>query len=397
MKIAAMVTVVAVLLNAVTPTLAYAATYLQGAEVNANTLVRDAYVQVIYRDSNGQKKTVKGWIDAVNETSFTIRSGALFGKKTIAYDKVVSLIMSDESTVPAKQMNEVNRFPGEKKREKERAKKKEEKVEQARREAEMAQGKIEHAMRKLNQKTVTVMSRENIDPSKIIIGWYAHVVYTSKGGTEKTATGRIVNKDTTGITIKVRKRWGRTTDWTIDYDDIVTLVVDKHIQDIEKYREIGTQYNARVRFNAPSISKSRMVGKLIKMTQDTLVIQREFAPPYGRKFYQVPLSAISNLEVSIGHYRNTGKGMLFGFVLGTAIFAATTITAEETPEGSFVDTQGLAELIGTIGGVSIFFISTLFGAASKSDKWVEVPPERLSLSVAPTSTKGLRAALTFNF
>ena len=33
----------------------------------------------------------------------------------------------------------------------------------------------------------------------------------------------------------------------------------------------------------------------------------------------------------------------------------------------------------------------------KSDKWVEVPPQRLNLSLAPTSTKGLRAALTFNF
>ncbi|MDE0396867.1 MAG: hypothetical protein OXL96_03580 [Candidatus Poribacteria bacterium] len=37
----------AFLLNAIAPTLAFAAIYLQGAEVNANMLVRDAYVQVI--------------------------------------------------------------------------------------------------------------------------------------------------------------------------------------------------------------------------------------------------------------------------------------------------------------------------------------------------------------
>ena len=302
--------------------------------------------------------------------------------------------MSDQSTAPAKQMNEVNRFPGEKKREMERSKKEEEearaKVEQAKREARMEQAKIEHALRKLNQKTVIVMSRENIDPSKITMGWYAYVVCTLKEGVKKTATGRIVNKDATGISVKVRNRWDRTTDWTIAYDDIATLVVDKHIQDIERYREIGAQYNARVRFNAPSISKSRMVGRLVKMKQDTLVIQQ------GRRFYEVPRSSISNLEISLGQHRNTDKGMLFGFVLGTAIFAATTITAEETPD-SFLDEKALAELIGAIGGVSIIFISTLFGAASKSDKWVEVPPQRLNLSFAPTSTKGLRAALTFNF
>ena len=59
----------ALLLNAMMPTLAHAAIDL--AEINANTLVRDAYVQVIYRDHNGQKKTAKGWIDEVGETSFT--------------------------------------------------------------------------------------------------------------------------------------------------------------------------------------------------------------------------------------------------------------------------------------------------------------------------------------
>ena len=98
------------LLNAMAPTLAYAATYLQGAEVNANTLVRDAYVQVIYSDHNGQEKTEKGWIYTIDETTFQIRNRAIFGKETIAYDKVLSVIMSDESTTPIKQINEVDRF-----------------------------------------------------------------------------------------------------------------------------------------------------------------------------------------------------------------------------------------------------------------------------------------------
>ena len=105
------------LLNAMAPTLAYAATYLQGTQVNANTLVRDTYVQVTYRDRNGQEKTERGWIDAVDETSFTIRSGH-WTKKTITYAKVLSVIMSEESTT-LKQMNEVNRFIRDKKKEEE--------------------------------------------------------------------------------------------------------------------------------------------------------------------------------------------------------------------------------------------------------------------------------------
>ncbi|MDE0554231.1 MAG: hypothetical protein OXI24_08465, partial [Candidatus Poribacteria bacterium] len=96
----------AILLNAMMPTLAHAATYLQGTEVNANTLVQDAYVAVTYYDSKGKQKLDKGWIDAVDETSFTIRSGH-WTKKTIAYTKVLFVIMSEESTT-LKQMNEVN-------------------------------------------------------------------------------------------------------------------------------------------------------------------------------------------------------------------------------------------------------------------------------------------------
>ena len=108
MKIVTMVMVVAILLNMLAPTLAHAAIDL--AEINANTLVRDAYVAVTYYDSNGKQKLAKGWIDVIGETSFTIREGRFRDKKTIAYDKVVSVVMSEESTAPVKQMNEVNRF-----------------------------------------------------------------------------------------------------------------------------------------------------------------------------------------------------------------------------------------------------------------------------------------------
>ncbi len=82
-KLAAVFVTATLLLNAMAPTLAYAATYLQGSEINANTLIQDAYVAVTYYDSKHKQKLDKGWIDAIDETSFTIRNG-LWGKKTIA-------------------------------------------------------------------------------------------------------------------------------------------------------------------------------------------------------------------------------------------------------------------------------------------------------------------------
>ena len=365
MKTVVIVMVMAILLNAMTPTLAYAATYLQGAEVNANTLVRDAYVQVTYYDSNGKQKLEKGWVYAIDETTFKIRSRAIFGKETIAYDKVLSVIMSDESTTPIKQINEVDRFMREMKKQKARAL-----------ETEQA------AIQRFNQEAVTIISRGQIDSSKITKGWYAHVVYTSHGATG-TSTSRIADKDASRIALK----YGFDTH-NINYDDIDTLVVDTQWRDIERYREIGAKYDARVRFKAPSVSRKRITGRLINVTQDTLIIEA------GRTLYHVSVFSISNLEVSTLRYRNTSKGMAIGLATGLSILIPIAIADFRDPG----ELRGLATAL-TLGVVCtpIIILSTLIGAMTKSDKWVEVPPQSLNLSLAPTSTKGLRAALTFNF
>ena len=373
-KLIATFVTAALLINAIAPSLAYAATYLQGAEANANTLIRDAYVQVIYRDSNGQEKMEKGWIDAIDENTFKIRGRALFGKETIAYDKVLSVIMSEEATSRGKQINEVDRFIREmKKREA--------------RELETEQA----AIQRLNQEVVTIISRGQIDSSKITKGWYAHVVYTSQGATG-TATSRIADKDSSRIALK----YGFDT-YNINYDDIDTLVVDKQWRDIERYREIGAKYDARVRFKAPSVSRRRITGRLINVTQDTLIIEA------GRTRYQVPVSSISNLEVSTLRYN---KGFKIGLGAGAVIIGCTSIYTyreKKRIDQSSGDTSlayytlGIATLVGYSAGAFVCLLSTLIGATIKSDKWVEVPPDRLNLSLAPTSTKGLRAALTFNF
>ena len=191
-KVTVVFVITNLLLNALTPTLAYAAIYLQSAEVNANTLVQDAYVAVTYYDSNGEQKLVKGWIDAVGEASFTIRIGALFGKKTIAYDKVLSVIMSDESTESAKQMNEVNRFiRNMKAREIEQAKKgAKTRVEQAKREvrAEFEAGEIDSSTVKPGAYVEIIYGKGERDP--VSGGWER--LDTAKGYIQAIDAERLV-------------------------------------------------------------------------------------------------------------------------------------------------------------------------------------------------------------
>ena len=262
---------------------------------------------------------------------------------------------------------------------------------------------VEQTTQKSHKKTVTVMPRGQIDRSKITTGWYAHIVYTSEEGTTRIATGQIMEKGTDHILIRVQDKALKS--WqTIAYRDMDTLVIAQHTRDIEEWRNIrppqrhGEQSThqlhegePRVRVYAPSIRKGWMVGKLIKKTQDTLVVRGELTL-YGRRFYQVPLSSISNLEVSTGQHRNTFKGMIIGCGISLAISTAY----HSALAGQFApllpsSNRGRIIFIGPI------FICALVGAMTKSDKWGEVSPQSLNLSVVPTSPKGLRAALTFNF
>ena len=164
-----------------------------------------------------------------------------------------------------------------------------------------------------------------------------------------------------------------------------TLVISQSAQSIEAWRKLNKYdaYNTRVRIYVPSRSKWWwMVGEVVKMTPDTLVIQR------GRRLLSVPRSAISKFEVSLRHYRHTGKGLMVGLALNALSWGSLATDDEATLA------EGYAVIIMT---PVLLIIPTFIGALIKSDKWVEVPPQRLNLSVAPTSTKGLRAALTFNF
>ena len=166
--------------------------------------------------------------------------------------------------------------------------------------------------------------------------------------------------------------------------------------------------NAKVRVHAPVISKRRIIGEVVKMNRDTLVLKLARMPwpqlreitantvmtQDGQTLYQVPMSSITNLEVSMGRRRNAGKGFGFGLGLGLTFL----IVVRTTDSGAPGPGRGAALIIIGVGGaISLCLLSTLIGVATKSEKWVEVPPQRLNLSIAPTLDKGLRAALTVNF
>ena len=376
-------------LNAMAPMLAHAAKHLQGDQVNANALVRDAYIAITYRDGNDRERTARGWIDAIGETSFTIRSGGLKSKTTIAYAKVLSIIMSEESSVPATQMNEVNRFIRDQKRSAAKAEQK-------------AKTEVIH------------LQGEQVKADTLIQNAYAVVTYYEDNKLKQEKAGIIKAIGDTSFTIQ-NGILGKTT---IAYAKVMTLVMSadtgvyltqrnavaretKKIEAETKAIQRFMTHNAKVRFKVPSLTKEWIVGEVVKMTQDTLLIREgrtlsTRAAVIKMAILQVPMSSISNFEASIGQRRNAGKGFMIGLGLGLAVLVPVAIA--DYKEGGEFELHGWATAI-TAAYIfpSIVILSTLMGAATKSENWVEVPPQRLNLSIAPTPEKGLRAALTVNF
>ena len=81
----------------------------------------------------------------------------------------------------------------------------------------------------------------------------------------------------------------------------------------------GSQYHwmengGRVRVHAPSIQRRRIVGRLVRVTQDTILIDGK------RRTYGVPLASISSLEVSTKRSRRPVEAVLLGVAIGSGVF-----------------------------------------------------------------------------
>ncbi len=108
-----------------------------------------------------------------------------------------------------------------------------------------------------------------------------------------------------------------------------------------------------------------------------------------------PLDSVTRLDVSRGRKSNTIKGALWGLLGGGAAGAMTGALCDWGP---FVDC-GSARMIGTgagIGGATGLVIGAGLGAMIISERWEEVPLDRLRVSFAK-HREGFALGLSVSF
>lgn len=252
---------------------------------------------------------------------------------------------------------------------------------------------------------LVLMSRGNLDLSRLRSGWHAYVVYKSGDGKRAQAAeivdvneGQLLMRSGYGVFGKRRpiQRVSR----------IIFIVAAKHRSDIVAWQKaIQVIQNIpeipRIRFRERSIAGDGTknpwtVGRLVGVDRDTLIIGVGLS---RRDVYRVPTSLLTDLELNTGRTRNTTRGLMIGIVVGTALAAAMY---EEVHDPGYYHPD-VAFFRAAQSGIlsSVVLVSTLAGSIIgyniKTDRWVSVPRKGLNLSFSPTRDQAIGAALSFSF
>ena len=250
-------------------------------------------------------------------------------------------------------------------------------------------------MSQVQESVMSVMSGENLDLTTLKKGWHAHVDYRISG-VKRSATGVIVRRDANHIVIEPRKK--SRVRWTIRSDDIERIIVARKRRDMDRWqrtkRAMRELQGPRVRLKASSISPEWVTGRFIGSVQDTLEILSE------RGAERVPRASVKDLEVSMGLHRSTIKGIGIGFLsgLGAAILIYPHDVSDNDRREKVGEWEGNDRFFYAVLAVPLATLcGTLVGVRTISEKWVEVSPSRINLSIAPTRDRGLQAAVSFKF
>ena len=146
----------------------------------------------------------------------------------------------------------------------------------------------------------------------------------------------------------------------------------------------GAQVRVAGHFCQPSYSNcvggspQQYVGTFVTWEVDTLVIQN------NGDTLSVPASLVTRLDVSRGRKANTGKGAGIGVLLGVVAGALIGYASYES-ESFFIelDPEAYAVWGAVFGGLVGGGVGALIGASIRTDRWQEVPLDRLRVNLGP--------------
>lgn len=160
-------------------------------------------------------------------------------------------------------------------------------------------------------------------------------------------------------------------------------------------QELPLRPGRRVRVTAPTIGIKKQAATFDALRGDMLVVVADSTMDF-------PLASVTRLDVYAGRQGHARRGAGIGFLAGVSVggvigyFYCTAGTGDCLDSSS--DQGAELQLIGplAIGAVAGTLLGAAVGALIKTDKWEQVPLDRLRVSVVPTrSGFGIGASFAF--
>ena len=146
----------------------------------------------------------------------------------------------------------------------------------------------------------------------------------------------------------------------------------------------------RVRVTAPELGFDNYDGTVAAVGRDTLTVGT----------VQVTLASVTRLDVHLGRKGNWGRGAKIGTLVGLPTGLALGVVFQQVCSHSSDIGQtcwGLVPL-GTVAvGLAGYLVGGTIGALKKTDRWSEVPLERLHVSLTPQGDGRFALGLSVRF
>lgn len=152
-------------------------------------------------------------------------------------------------------------------------------------------------------------------------------------------------------------------------------------------QEQPLQPGQRVRITAPDLGINQQVATFDALASGVLIVTADST----MRFALADVTRLDMLAGRRGHpWRGAGLGFLGGAIVGTAIAAGATDTGDEWYDLIVAFGAG-------VGAGSGLLVGAVAGAFIKTDRWEEVPLDRLRVSVVPQRDGRFGLGLSLRF
>lgn len=175
------------------------------------------------------------------------------------------------------------------------------------------------------------------------------------------------------------------------------LVAQEPVPVLEAGSRIRVTFPCEMAFGKVPQSSGRACrsdGRLARLTGDTIVIEA------GDSTATHPLKSVSRVEASAGTRSHWLAGAGIGFAVGwTVAYVAlssggSTSTCDQSANQDAASVGGCIALATLVGGMPGFGLGAVAGLFIRSERWREVPLNRLRVSAGPEPGSGFRLTVS---